>query len=180
MTKEKERREYDRLYRQQHRDELNAKSKLYYQQHRSECRANRKLHYEKHKAEEQAYQKAYYYEHDEELQACRRQQRHQQHEEIKLLVLEHYSNGIPYCKHCGQTDIDVLCLDHVNNDGAEQRRKFGGWSGTGFYRWLTRNNFPLGYQVLCANCNLKKEIERRRKEAGVLKTSPLAGLNVEA
>ena len=29
-------------------------------------------------------------------------------------------------------------------------------SSNGFYYWLIRNNFPEGYQILCANCNIFK------------------------
>ena len=32
--------------------------------------------------------------------------------------------------------------------------------GTKFYRWLKRNNFPEGFQVLCFNCNCGKEINK--------------------
>jgi len=69
----------------------------------------------------------------------------------KKIVLAHYGTGRPVCVECGFKDIRALSLDHINNDGAEQRRKHG-MNTQQFYGWLIRNNFPLGYQTLCMNC----------------------------
>ena len=54
-----------------------------------------------------------------------------------------------------------LTLDHINNDGAEHRREIHGRqtaAGYQTYRWLMRNGFPPGFQVLCANCNHGKRM----------------------
>jgi hypothetical protein len=61
------------------------------------------------------------------------------------------------CSCCGETEPMFLSIDHVENDGASERKsgKYSG-SGTGFYLWLCKNKFPLGYQVLCMNCNTGK------------------------
>ena len=75
----------------------------------------------------------------------------------RLKVLSYYSNpqGIPICNRCGEQDLDVLCIDHINGGGnrskGEIRRK-----GTGLYSWLVVHNYPEGLQVLCANCNQRK------------------------
>ena len=80
----------------------------------------------------------------------------------KTKALAHYSNNdIPQCATCGITDVDVLCIDHINGGGTAHRRAIGIPSGSRFYRWLISKNFPLGYQTLCANCNLKKRIMER-------------------
>ncbi len=65
------------------------------------------------------------------------------------------------CARCDEDDIDVLCIDHINNDGAAHRKKIGG-GGVVLYQWLKNNNWPTGFQTLCWNCNIKKEKERRR------------------
>ena len=72
----------------------------------------------------------------------------------KMVVLSHYSNpvGFPICNGCGEQDLDVLCLDHKNGGGNKHRREIG----TTLYNWIISSGFPLGFQVLCANCNTKK------------------------
>ncbi len=86
--------------------------------------------------------------------------------DLKLEVFTHYSNGKPKCKHCGFDDIRALCLDHVNNDGAEQRRnirpknRHRGGSSIDVYIRAKRNKFPKDLQVLCSNCNRIKEHKR--------------------
>lgn len=72
----------------------------------------------------------------------------------KILVLTHYGNGKLACVLCGYSDIRALSLDHINNDGAEQRKKYG--ATVKYYGWLIRNNFPSGHQTLCMNCQWEK------------------------
>lgn len=61
------------------------------------------------------------------------------------------------CQCCNETEPMFLSIDHINNDGAEERKsgKYNG-SGSAFYLWLCKNNFPSGYQVLCMNCQVGK------------------------
>lgn len=76
------------------------------------------------------------------------------HAKRKKLVIEKYG-GVCVC--CGETEIAFLTIDHINNDGAEHRRKIG-HGGTQIYRWLVKNDFPPGFQTLCFNCNCAKSI----------------------
>ena len=89
-------------------------------------------------------------------------------ERTKINVLKHYSNGEIKCAICGFDNIDALCLDHVNNDGAKHRRKNKmagrGITGQNSYEAIKKLGYPDGIQVLCANCNLIKEIKRKRKK----------------
>ncbi len=71
-------------------------------------------------------------------------------QEERMTVLKHYSNGTPTCACCDESHIEFLELDHTNNNGAEHRKKIG---RTTIYSWVIKNNFPEGFQVLCANCN---------------------------
>lgn len=76
---------------------------------------------------------------------------------LRLDVLNHYSNGLIKCSCCGEAEIKFLCIDHIENNGSEERKKLkSGKTGYGFYSRLRRNNFPTGYQVLCHNCNMAK------------------------
>jgi hypothetical protein len=75
---------------------------------------------------------------------------------LKREVISHYSGGSMACARCGYSDIRALGLDHINGDGARQRKL--GSAGNGFYFWLRTNRYPEGFQVLCMNCNwLKRE-----------------------
>lgn len=72
-------------------------------------------------------------------------------QEMRHQVLEHYGGK---CACCGETEPIFLCIDHINGDGAEHRRKES--LATNIYRWLVKYNFPDGFQVLCWNCNAAK------------------------
>jgi hypothetical protein len=61
------------------------------------------------------------------------------------------------CNCCNETERMFLSIDHMDNNGAEERKsgKYNG-GGSAFYNWLRKNNFPVGYQVLCMNCQVGK------------------------
>lgn len=59
------------------------------------------------------------------------------------------------CACCGEKEDKFLSIDHINNDGAQHRRRIGG-SGGRTWIWLRENNYPDGFQVLCMNCNMGK------------------------
>lgn len=90
----------------------------------------------------------------------------QSSDRLKFTVLLVYSDcEKPKCRLCGIDDIDILTIDHIDDNGAELRRASGKgihFCGRSFYSWLRKKNYPEGYQTLCANCQLKKEIVRRR------------------
>lgn len=72
----------------------------------------------------------------------------------KYRALCAYSCGEPACACCGETNIEFLALDHINGGGNQHRKAIGLTSGgTVFYGYLARENYPLGYRVLCHNCN---------------------------
>lgn len=75
---------------------------------------------------------------------------------IKMKVIEGYG-GKCSCPGCNIDTLEFLTIDHINNDGAEDRRQNGKKSGGKLYRWLIKNNFPKDkYQLLCYNCNCAK------------------------
>ena len=66
------------------------------------------------------------------------------------------------CAMCGISDSIVLDIDHIDNSGAEDRKK-GMW-GWRLYRWLRKNNYPKdNFQLLCKNCNWIKHIKNKRR-----------------
>lgn len=58
------------------------------------------------------------------------------------------------CSCCKEKELSFLSIDHIENDGKLLRKTQG--TGTALYRWLVRNNFPKGYQILCMNCQFGK------------------------
>lgn len=75
---------------------------------------------------------------------------------LKAEALARYGEA---CVRCGFSHIGALQIDHINDNGAEERKALGGqhFSGTNFYRWLKKQGWPDGYQTLCANCNNIKQ-----------------------
>lgn len=64
----------------------------------------------------------------------------------KIAVLTAYGGLI--CACCGETHLEFLSLNHLNGGGNQHRKEV-----KNLYRWLIKNNFPPGYNVLCMNCN---------------------------
>lgn len=75
--------------------------------------------------------------------------------QIKIEVFMHYSNGTMKCACCGENYLEFLSIDHINNNGSKHRKELDG-PGTKLHRWLKKNNYPEGFQVLCMNCNFAK------------------------
>lgn len=82
--------------------------------------------------------------------ACGRARR----QRVKLDVIRAYGGA---CACCGVTELVFLAIDHLDGDGARHRRSIGRqYATSSWYRWLQKQNYPSGYQVLCHNCNFAK------------------------
>jgi len=80
---------------------------------------------------------------------------------LKEEVFRHYSPSL-ICQNCGFADLRALSIDHVSGGGGSHRRAIGRErGGTLFYEWLKHNGYPIGYQVLCMNCQFIKRIESK-------------------
>jgi hypothetical protein len=100
--------------------------------------------------------KEYYTKYREQFREKSRAYSKMYHRQNKKQVISHYSNGTMLCFCCGEKHIEFLTIDHINGGGTMHRkelRKAGISLGTGFYRWLIKQNYPDGYRVLCFNCN---------------------------
>ena len=60
------------------------------------------------------------------------------------------------CKYCGEKRIEVLEIDHINGNGSKMRKEDSRHKK--IHQWLRLNNYPEGYQVLCANCHWAKRL----------------------
>jgi hypothetical protein len=70
---------------------------------------------------------------------------------IRLKAMEPY--GV-FCHCCGEKEKCFLSFDHINGEGTKHRREVG--SGTPFYLWVIKNNWPDFLTILCHNCNMAK------------------------
>jgi hypothetical protein len=88
-------------------------------------------------------------------------------EQRKIRVLSHYGvNGVAKCawEDCTVCDLDMLSIDHVNNDGAKDRDNSDRRrTGNALYLFIEKEGYPEGFQTLCHNHQWKKEIVRRRE-----------------
>lgn len=67
-------------------------------------------------------------------------------------VFDHYGRE---CACCGATE--QLEVDHIGGGGQRHRDVIpGNGSGSHLYRWLIKNDFPRGFQILCRPCNRHK------------------------
>lgn len=99
------------------------------------------------------------------------------HQWFKKVIYEHYCKGNIRCMRCGIKDIDVLCIDHINDDGCKERKTLK--TRDQFYKSIISRNFPPDYQILCFNCNYKKELSRKRKNKSRLALEPAPRGDVE-
>lgn len=80
-------------------------------------------------------------------------------ERLKTQVFEAYGGS---CACCGEPEWEFLAVDHVNNDGAAERKAYREikkntiLAGGPLYRQILKLGFPATYQLLCHNCNWSK------------------------
>src|SRR3990167_2395221 len=67
----------------------------------------------------------------------------------RLIAINKYGGK---CKCCNEKEIKFLSFDHIKGNGNKHRKIIG----QKIVRWLKRNNYPKGFQILCHNCNLAK------------------------
>jgi hypothetical protein len=83
---------------------------------------------------------------------CARQDERNRSQALRQELLKVYGGQ---CSCCGEAEWKFLTLEHTNNDGAADRKRFG--DGGTFYKWLRKNGFPQeGLTLLCWNCNCSK------------------------
>ena len=114
-------------------------------QSKSECDA---VYYKGHADQVRQRAREYYEEHKKEII----KRKSIKDRELKEEVIAAYGGT---CECCGESAIEFLTIDHINNDGAEHRRRVG--KGRQMYADIKAQDFPEGrYRVLCFNCNIAR------------------------
>lgn len=83
----------------------------------------------------------------------------------KLKVYKKYGGS---CNVCGESDPLVLQIDHVKDNGKNHvDKKNRRITGNQLYSQIIKDGYPKDeYQLLCANCNARKEWFRRGAYSG--------------
>lgn len=135
---------YNRVYRQTHKEQIER----YRKDHREQALVRMKARYQAHREQELVRMKEHY--------QGRREGETQERRENRIKVLQAYGGNPPKCACCGENHVEFLQIDHTNGGGNKHRKQVGTSGGGRFYLWLIKNNFPDGFRVLCANCNLSR------------------------
>lgn len=150
-------RAYAKAFYESHREQLNNQKKTHYYLHKEEYRAYHQSQIE----QKHAYDKLYYQSHKEKKKLTSKnrykvnselikRKMHRYDVRIRMEVINHYGNK---CACCGELNIEFLAIDHINGGGNKHRRELKLSSGTAFYNWIIKNNYPDTLRILCHNCN---------------------------
>lgn len=71
---------------------------------------------------------------------------------LRLKTAAFAAYGGPVCVGCGEDEIEVLEIDHIDGGGTKHRKSIG---LANMYLWLKQQGYPAGYRVLCPTCNKK-------------------------
>lgn len=126
--------DYQRKHREENADEYRAKSRKW--------KADNQ---ERHRASSREYSRL----HADEISLKRKEKRRA----LKQTVLDAYGNQ---CACCDEAAYEFLTIDHVNGDGAVDRKALGiGEGGRShiLYAHIIAAGFPEDYRILCFNCN---------------------------
>jgi len=124
-----DRRDYNRKYYQEHKEHILSTNKKYRQEHKEQDKRWRATYTKKH--------------YDEIRQI---------HWKRKLKVVEMLGGK---CRRCGEMDIRVLQVNHINGGG--RRDPLG---KTDLYLEIVQGRRPIDdLELLCANCNIIYEYE---------------------
>jgi len=71
------------------------------------------------------------------------------------------------CINCGFEDKRALQIDHINGGGIADRKRKGGHTYMFYKQILSESDFKENYQILCANCNWIKKVEKNEVAHGI-------------
>lgn len=80
---------------------------------------------------------------------------------VREAVIGHYSDWSYDCALCSEDRIACLDIDHIENDGAKDRKTSK--NSYTLFRRLIKTGFPAGFQVLCKNCNWVKHVDNQKE-----------------
>lgn len=148
--------EWGKSYRAKNADQIREKAKKWWEENPEKKRQYNAEWRAKHPEEAAMMQKRWY---DAGGAATKSETGIERRVRIKAQVMAHYGGK---CAVCAEERLELLTLDHINDDGAAHRKGIGKAGSTATYKWAIDNSFPPIFQPLCHNHNIKKERVRNR------------------
>lgn len=158
-----------KIYRENNKEKLQEKHKKYYAENRDVVLERGRKYRAENRGKERERRKKYYAENrEQELEKTRKyQEEHREYYRSRNRLLFYdarvkvlsYLNPELKCEKCGIDDIRLLTIDHINNDGYQERK-----NKTAYQIYKKIVEMPLSaarkkYQVLCRNCNWLRRYE---------------------
>jgi hypothetical protein len=81
----------------------------------------------------------------------KRESTNRRRRDIALEAFTHYSGGDPRCYCCGETQVLLLALDHIDGGGNKHRKEL---KVSHQSHWAKRNGWPAIFRVACHSCNM--------------------------
>lgn len=139
-----------KLWRENNLEYDKLRHKVYNEEHKKEIKEYNEQYGIKNKDKKLVCSTRYYYNHKDNISLKNKKN----YFGLKIKVLSYYSKGLnPCCICCGISDEKYLCLDHIDGGGTLHREKS---DIKNMIKWVYKNNFPDGFQVMCYNCNFSK------------------------
>lgn len=171
-TRRESKGEYNKQYYGLTREEQLAQKRDYYARNREQIREKAARYREANREKVCDYSRSRYHA-DPEAARERGRQRNRKNKEAAFAAY-----GGARCACCGESGLAFLTIDHINGCTKEQRKREG--LGSQFYVWLKKNSYPMGYQVLCFNCNMGRQVNGgvcpHKVQGNVKETRPAVGL----
>lgn len=81
-------------------------------------------------------------ENDESERIIQNVKRRDYHRKNRLKIIDYYSKGTNKCNQCGNSDLRVLSIDHINGNGSAHRKELIR-QGMDLKTWIIRNPIPI-------------------------------------
>ena len=128
--------------------------KRYREKNKEKRRNANKIWYEKNKERERRKQSIYRKTNKDKVNESTRIWQKAHIRKLRKEMIEAYGGK---CCCCGETEPIFMQLDHINNDGSIERRRYG--NHVVEWQELKKTGWPKNrHQLLCANCNYGKRM----------------------
>lgn len=152
-----------REQRKQNGEKIRIQERKHREENREYIRARDYQYYLRNKEKKHKQHMELYYKNHEKYRVRANKCAKKYRETNKEIVINHYSKGKNCCELCEETNKDVLSIDHIDGGGRKHSKEI---NRNNLYVWLRKNNFPMGFRILCMNCQFKERIRNNQLKTG--------------